>query len=111
VPNYFNNAHNDWLQFVIEGGTPAMLIAAAMAAALAIRLVALVRARDRRGDPRIARAWLGFAILVVLGFASLFDYPLRVPSLMGMAFIAFVELFGPVSREHPGNGCEEGGSL
>jgi hypothetical protein len=34
----------------------------------------LLRAGDRRGDPRISRAWLGFAILVVLGFASLFDY-------------------------------------
>jgi O-antigen ligase len=70
VRNYFNNAHNDWLQFAIEGGTPAVLVAAAMAAALAVRLATLARTRD----PCAARAWLGFAVLAVLGFASLFDY-------------------------------------
>lgn len=74
VPNYFNNAHNDWLQFPIEGGLVAVLIAAAMAVALALRLVRLARARGGRDDARISRAWLGFGMLAVLGFASLFDY-------------------------------------
>jgi O-antigen ligase len=111
VPNYFNNAHNDWLQFAIEGGTPAVLIAAAMAAALAIRLAGLVRARDGRGDPRSARAWLGFAVLAVLGFASLFDYPLRVPSLMGVAFVALTELFSPVLAQNRQKGCGGARSL
>jgi hypothetical protein len=45
-----------------------------MAVALAVRLTGLMRAGDRRGDPQLARAWLGFAVLAVLGFASLFDY-------------------------------------
>jgi hypothetical protein len=109
VPNYFNNAHNDWLQFAIEGGAGAVLIAVAMAVALALRLAGLLRAGDRRGDPRISRAWLGFAILVVLGFASLFDYPLRTPSLMGVAFIALAELFGPVFVQKRLNGCDQSG--
>jgi O-antigen ligase len=73
VPNYFNNAHNDWLQLVIEGGVFGVLIAAAMAVALGVRLVKLIGAA---GPPnaRISRAWLGFAVLAVFGFASLFDY-------------------------------------
>lgn len=109
VPNYFNHAHNDWLQLVIEGGLAGVLIVAATFVALALRVVALMRvAAD---DPRISRAWLGVATLAVLGVASLFDYPLRVPSLMAVGFIALVELFAPLSVQTRRKGCEEAVSL
>jgi len=94
VRNYFNQAHNDWLQLAIEGGVAAVLIAAAMIVVIAIRAFRLVGS-GFRDDPRTSRAWLAFAVLAVLGVASVLDYPLRVPALMGVAFIALTELFAP----------------
>lgn len=109
VPNYFNHAHDDWLQFLIEGGIGAVLIAVAMAAALGLKVVALLRSGD--DALRISRAWLAVAVLAVFGLASLFDYPLRVPSLMGVAFIALTELFAPLLFQERRKGCEEAVSL
>jgi|TARA_R110002049_G_scaffold76888_2_gene197192 O-antigen ligase len=82
-PTYLNQAHNDWLQYPIEGGAPALIIAV-------FALVGLVR-----------RVWVGFKcrfsssaakyrVLMCLGVilfllaASIGDYPLRVPSIMAV---------------------------
>lgn len=101
VPNYFNHAHNDWLQLAIEGGIAGVLLLVVALAAIAVRLVRLVRGREG-GDP--SRVWLGLTVLLVLGFASLVDYPLRVPSIMAVATIAFALLVGPilVQNQHRG---------
>jgi hypothetical protein len=104
VRNYFNNAHNDWLQVAIEGGVPGMVLLAVALAAIAVRAVRLSRARP---DPDVAWAWLGLAILAVFGFASVFDYPLRVPSIMTVATIALAMLNGPVLVHLRREGCEE----
>lgn len=74
VPRYFNQAHNDWLQFVIEGGAAGALLLAAGLALLARKALRLTRGNDLRSNALVARAWLGFGILLILGFASLFDY-------------------------------------
>ncbi len=86
-PQYLNQAHNDVLQLVIEGG----------AAGLALMIVVAIWF-VRSG----ARAWSGFATaakggaapgmalfawlaLAALLAGSVFDYPLRTPSLMAFA--------------------------
>jgi O-antigen ligase len=106
VRNYFNNAHNDWLQVAIEGGVAGTLLLAAVLFAIAVRAVRLARFRSARGEPSLARAWLGFSVLAVLGFASLFDYPLRVPSIMAVATIALAMFNGPVLEQLRRKGCE-----
>lgn len=88
-PQFLNQAHNDVLQIVIEGG----------AAGLALLLLALVwlmrsgwqawrdfQASSARGDaPGMALfSWLALAVLLA---GSLFDYPLRTPSLMALAAV------------------------
>lgn len=78
---YVNNAHDDWLQWVIEGGVPAILIVIGF-------VVWLVRTglghwRQRDAQPlRLRGAATALAVLLLLLVASAFDYPLRVPSMM-----------------------------
>jgi O-antigen ligase len=104
VPNYFNQAHNDWLQLAIEGGIAGVLLLLLAAVAVAVRVVRLVRKSDGSDAIARSRALLGLAVLGVIGFASLFDYPLRVPSVMAVATIAFALLIGPILVQNQRHG-------
>jgi O-antigen ligase len=83
--NYLNNAHNDWLQLVIEGGIPACLIAVGLLVWIGARCVRLLRAGDSSAIRTAAPL-----VLVLMSFAgaSAVDYPLRVPIIM--MYITFV---------------------
>lgn len=82
---YLNQAHNDWLQIVIEGGLGGAVV-------LAMFIVWLLRCaiatmRSELPGARVARTAL-LATFVAIGFASLVDYPLRVPILMVVMILA-----------------------
>lgn len=89
TPFIFNQAHNDWLQFVIEGGLPA-------AALLAFAVVWLVRQVLRVArSPKLhfnASGFVACSILVLTGLASVVDYPLRTPIMMFICATAFTLL-------------------
>ncbi|MEI9852605.1 MAG: O-antigen ligase family protein [Sphingomonas sp.] len=79
--NYLNNAHDDWLQWIIEGGLPAALIALAFAVWMGRACLGHWRVRAAAA----ARARLivcSVVALLLLLLASALDYPLRVPSMM-----------------------------
>ncbi len=82
-PTYLNQAHNDWFQYSIEGGIPAILIAIIAFAWFAKR--SWILAKYWRGSN--SAKYLGLmcvtAILFLLA-ASIGDYPLRVPSIMAI---------------------------
>ena len=79
---YLNHAHNDWLQFVIEGGLPAALLLCAAGVWFAVRAAALWRGRRQVNAP----LRLGMlAVIVLVAVASAVDYPLRVPVMMVLA--------------------------
>jgi O-antigen ligase len=81
-PYYLNEAHNDWLQFVIEGGLSGLLVLV-----LGGAMVAHGLATKRHEDDRIV---LAFLIFIILAAASIVDYPLRTPLMMIIAaWIAF----------------------
>ncbi|KLE35688.1 hypothetical protein AAW00_04640 [Aurantiacibacter luteus] len=89
-PHYLNQAHNDWLQIVIEGGLPGVaiaLVAAVLAGAVAVRTW-----REGRADGRFAAVtdprWLGLLTLLMIALHSAVDYPLRTPSIMLTAAVA-----------------------
>src|SRR5690606_12517218 len=74
---YVNHAHDEYLQWWLEGGIAAV---AAMFAALAVLAWAGWRLlRDGRRHPLPAACWLGVAVLLL---HSVVDYPLRTLSLM-----------------------------
>lgn len=76
-PTYFNHAHNDFLEILLDGGLAA---GAVLLAALAWWIIASYRAW--RSGPLATMARLGSAMLLLLFIASLFDYPARVPTIM-----------------------------
>lgn len=85
-PTYFNHAHNDLLEVVLEAGLPGLLV---LASALIWWAWASVRAWRRAGGilPK-----LGSAILLLVIVASAFDYPARTPMIMSMMVIAGIWL-------------------
>jgi O-antigen ligase len=91
-PLYLNHAHNDWLEMLLTGGLPAVLILAATIWLLGRAVLrALVTQRsDPSSEAVIAR--LGAAIVIILALGSAYDYPLRVPSLACLFAIAVVWL-------------------
>lgn len=90
-PTYFNHAHNDFLEVVLDAGIPGGLL---LLAALLWWLSASIRVWRARGGTATGTARLGSAILLLLIVASAFDYPLRTPTMMALAVIAAVWLAG-----------------
>ena len=86
MPLSMNHAHDDWLEIVVTGGVPAALVALLAVLAWAIRAAGIARAGMAKSS--IAMPGLGLVILLLLGVASLSDYPLRVPSLASLMICA-----------------------
>lgn len=80
-PTYFNHAHDDLLEVIIEGGLAAALL---LLAALAWWIKASVRAWH--GGSSLPR--LGSAIILLVLVGSAFDYPARTPVIMAVLAIA-----------------------
>lgn len=76
---YLNQAHNDWMQFVIEGGLPAAVLLFALAAWWAGTLRQVWR---QPGKLIILSA------LPLMAIGSVYDYPLRVPIIMVVVVLA-----------------------
>ncbi len=86
-PTYLNQAHNDWLQIVLEGGIPAGLIMLAAVIGF-VRLSRAVLARDPASGTTALLGRSGMLTLFILGIASIVDYPARTPSVIVLAVIA-----------------------
>ena len=87
---YLNHAHNDWLEVLMTGGVAGMVL---LAVAVAAWLVGSIRVwRARRGNPGTDHARLASIVLLILGLASVADYPLRVPFIACFAVIMAVWL-------------------
>jgi O-antigen ligase len=87
--SYWNHAHNEWLEWALEGGLPAMGLMIAAAIGWVVRFVSLVR-NSHDGRIEIQLALAGAIILIVLGAWSLVDYPLRTPALASIAALCAV---------------------
>ncbi|HEY9090458.1 O-antigen ligase family protein [Parasphingorhabdus sp.] len=83
TPNYLNQAHNDWLQFPIEGGLLAILIAAAALIWGGKQLFVLARNWKYTHYTKYAAVMAAIVMLLFL-VGSIVDYPLRVPSLIAL---------------------------
>ncbi|WP_108812360.1 O-antigen ligase family protein [Sphingorhabdus sp. Alg231-15] len=82
-PRYLNQAHNDWLQYAIEGGIAALLIAAVVFIWFLKRLKDLAENWNHSKHSKY-RAIMSIAVLLIFLAASIIDYPLRVPSLIAI---------------------------
>ncbi|HRP87582.1 MAG TPA: O-antigen ligase family protein [Gammaproteobacteria bacterium] len=83
MANYVNHAHNEYAQWWLEAGVPAVLVMLLGAIALASTLRMLLR------RPAHMRG-LGVTALVALGVIlahSFVDYPLRTPAMLAVAAV------------------------
>ncbi|WP_161808699.1 O-antigen ligase family protein [Tsuneonella troitsensis] len=94
-PLIFNQAHNDWLQFLIEGGLPAAFLLLAGLMWVARKTGEGALARGNRFD---AEGLVAVAIIVLTAIASAVDYPLRTPIIMMLAASATYILAGKNTR-------------
>lgn len=86
---YFNHAHNDFLEVVLDAG---VLGLALLIAALLWWIWASVRVWRPGFESASALPRLGSAMLLLTIIASIFDYPARTPMIMAMIVIAGVWL-------------------
>src|SRR3546814_18506461 len=77
-PTYFNHAHNDFLEVVLDGGLPAALL---LLVAIGWYAIASIRAWRASGRHSVLPT-LGSSILLLVFVASAFDYPARTPMLI-----------------------------
>lgn len=99
-PQYFNHAHNDWLEIVLDGGIAAVLL---LTSILVWAGLAALRAWRRRSQ-NAALARSGAVALLLTMLASVPDYPARTPMVMALVVIAAVWLHlgsGSSSQEYP----------
>lgn len=82
---YFNHAHNDFLEIVLEGGVPGAIL---LAAALGWWIFASIRVWRRPHDEGATLGRLGSAVLLLIIIASVFDYPARTPLMMAIIILA-----------------------
>ena len=75
------NAHDDYLELLLEGGAPAALLLLAAGSFLIVALVRLLRSR-RREDALIGLA--SWCSIVLILCHSIVDYPLRMLSIMAL---------------------------
>lgn len=92
---YFNHAHNDLAEVVLEFGLPGLLLILVAVLGWAWSVQRLWRLNQAAGTemPAVERfGWAGAAVLLILGLGSIFDYPLRTPSLAALGTIAAIWL-------------------
>lgn len=97
LPQYINQAHNDWAQLVIEGGLPAVAIAVVFLVWFAAALRAIFRGRHG-----FARGLHWASLAAILLSASLVDYPLRTPLFQFVAVLLLAALCREQRRARDG---------
>lgn len=96
---YFNHAHNDYLEVVLDAGLPGLLL---LLAAVSWWGWASFRAwrggSGETGELSGILPRLGSSMLLLVMVASVFDYPVRTPMIMAMTVLAAWWLSGGTPR-------------
>lgn len=92
MPQYVNQAHNDWLDLALTSGIPGLFLALASTVMLAKAAGTALIAQGIGGHLRRA----GIGMILVLALASLSDYPVRTPILSAFVAIAVIWASAPL---------------
>lgn len=95
---YFNHAHNDFFEIVLEHGAAGIAL---MALALLVWAAATLRAWRAPASGPAMRARLGSAVLALIALASTVDYPARTPIIMAVAALGAGWLAGARGAARP----------
>jgi O-antigen ligase len=95
APNYFNHAHNDYLEIALTTGLPGIILSIAALLLLTRAAWPLQRSYNRPGYGKdhhvVGRA--SVAVIIILLIGSVTDYPLRTPSLAAIFALAVASIF------------------
>lgn len=94
---YLNRAHNDWVEIVVTFGLPGVIGLMLASAAFLWRTVKLWRNADS-SHRYVAFGRLASVCMAIIAVASVSDYPLRTPTMMGV-FAIFALWFTEGGRE------------
>lgn len=98
IPTYTNNAHNDYLELIIEAGLPGFTL---LGLVVLLSLVGVVRG-IRSPDTQIARhALVAGGIILLFLCHSVVDYPIRRTAMALILFLALGLLLRQFSRATP----------
>jgi O-antigen ligase len=81
MTSYLNQAHNDPMQMIIEGGLPAIVIFCFFGWKILMRGVAIGRTINKPWHTQYSTIAAMF-VMAIISTASLADYPLRTPFMM-----------------------------
>lgn len=84
-PHYFNHAHDDFLEVLIEGGVPAAILLA-LALGWWLWRSGTIWLRPRVEGTTLAK--LGSVVILLAALASIVDYPVRTPVMMAIVALA-----------------------
>ncbi len=95
---YLNRLHNDWLETGLTFGVPGILL---MLSGVVYYLRRSFHLWFRMDGARsaVALGRMASIIFAILGIASMTDYPLRTPAMMGFAALVLI-WFAKADREH-----------
>lgn len=85
-PLYINQAHNDWLQTLLEGGIFGFVLLAAALCWFGLRSYQVWASSKGSGSSVLAKA--GSINLILILAASFLDYPARTPMVMAILALA-----------------------
>jgi O-antigen ligase len=100
---YVNNAHNDYLELVLEGGIAAFILILVGLFYLLLCAIGLWRHPGGIGETALASAALAAIVIVLLHSAV--DFPLRLPAIMSL-FGLLWGLVAAVQRGRRGSAAE-----
>ena len=98
--NYLNHAHNDWLELYLTNGLIALALIA-IAVLLWVRRSAAVWTARGSASRQISYARMASVVLLMLGLASVGDYPLRAPSMICLFVVMAVWLSDSRTEPQP----------
>lgn len=94
---YFNHAHDDFLEIILDTGLAGGLLLVAACGWWAVRSIRIwTGSGDTTGR---TPAKLGSAMLLLVLVASVVDYPARTPTIMAMVMLAALFLSAPIPRK------------
>ncbi len=79
---FVNHAHNDWLEIILEGGLPALILLVALLGWFGMACIRIwSRRSDAAGDLVMAASTISASLLMM---HAVVDYPLRTPAIMAL---------------------------
>lgn len=84
-PTYFNHAHNDFLEILLDTGAAGLVLMAVGIGWWGWASFRVWRGKEGRG---LLTARLGSAMILLVLLASIFDYPARTPTIMALLVLA-----------------------